>query len=72
MGEKAKELLKLQFDKRLGLDPLKNIVGCSLFCVKRRQLLLLIASAILILSMLVGCRAGLGPNAGGGDVLQCG
>ena len=55
MGEKAKELLKLQFDKRLRLDLLKRIVRCPLFCVKRRQLLLLITSAILILSMVVGC-----------------
>jgi CubicO group peptidase (beta-lactamase class C family) len=55
MGEKARELLKLQFDKRLRLDLLKRVMRCPLFCVKRRQLLLLITGAILILSMLVGC-----------------
>ena len=56
MGEKAKELLKLQFDKRLRLDLLKHIVRCPLFRSKGRQhSFLLITSAILILSMLVGC-----------------
>jgi len=56
MGEKAKELLKLRFDKRLRLDLLKHIVRCPLFCSKRRQhSLLLFTSAILILLTLVGC-----------------
>ena len=56
MGEKAKELLKLQFDKRLRLDLLKRIVRCPLFRSKGRQhFFLLFASVILILSMLVGC-----------------
>ena len=56
MGEKAKELLKLQFDKRLRLDLLKHIVRCPLLRSKWGQhSFLLITSAILILSMLVGC-----------------
>jgi len=56
MDEKARELLKLQFDKRLRLNLLKHIVRCPLFRSKRRQhSFLLITSAILILSMLVGC-----------------
>jgi CubicO group peptidase (beta-lactamase class C family) len=56
MGEKAKELLKLQFDKRLRLDLLKHIVCCPLFRSKWRQhSFLLFTSVILILSMLVGC-----------------
>jgi len=56
MGEKAKELLKLQFDKRLRLDLLEHIVRCPLFRSKgRRHSFLLITSVILILSMLVGC-----------------
>jgi len=56
MGEKAKELLELQFDKRLRLDLLKHIVRYPLFRSKRRQYsFLLITSTILILSMLVGC-----------------
>jgi len=56
MGKKAKELLKLQFDKRLRLDLLKRTVRCPLFHSKGRQhSFFLFASAILILSMLVGC-----------------
>ena len=56
MGEKAKELLKLQFDKRLRLNLLKHIVRCPLFRSKWCQhSFLLITSAILILSMLIGC-----------------
>ena len=56
MREKAKELLKLQFDKRLRLDLLEHIVRCPLFRSKWRQhFFLLFASAIIILSMLVGC-----------------
>jgi len=56
LGEKAKELLKLQSNKQLRLDLLEHIVRCPLFRFKwRQQLLLLITSVILILSMLVGC-----------------
>jgi len=62
MGEKAKELLKLKFDKRLRPGLLKHIVRRSLFRSKGRQYsLLLFASVILILSMLVGCSPG-GPS----------
>jgi CubicO group peptidase (beta-lactamase class C family) len=56
VGERAKELLKLQFDQRLRLGLLKNIVRCPLCCLKHRhRCLLLITSVILVLSMLVGC-----------------
>jgi CubicO group peptidase (beta-lactamase class C family) len=56
MGEKARELVKLQFDKRLRPDLLKHIVRRPLFRSKWRQhSFLLFASVILILSMLVGC-----------------
>ena len=62
MGEKAKELLKLQFDKRLRLDLLKHVVRCPLSHSERRQhSFLLVASVVLILSMLVGCGPG-GPS----------
>jgi len=56
MGKKAKELLKLQFDKWPGLDLMKHIVCCPLFCFNWRQYsLLIITSALLILSALAGC-----------------
>ena len=56
MGEKAKELLKLQFDKRMRVDLLKHIVRCPLFRSKWRQhSFLLFTSLILMLSMPVGC-----------------
>jgi len=56
MGERAKELLKLQFGKRLRLDLLEHIVSCPLFRSKwRRHSFLLFTGVILILSMLVGC-----------------
>ncbi len=56
MGEKARELLKLQFDKRLRLDLLEHIVRCPFFRSKRSQhSFLLFISVMLILSMVVGC-----------------
>jgi len=56
MGEKAKELLKLQFDKPLRLDLIKYIIRCPLFRSKGLQHpFLLITSVILILLILAGC-----------------
>ena len=56
MGEKAKGLLKLQFDKRLRLDLLKHIVRGSLFCFNWRQYsLLIITIVLLVLSALASC-----------------
>jgi len=46
MGEKAKELMKLQFDKRPGLDGLKHIVRCFNW----RQYSLLIIVVVLLVS----------------------
>jgi len=56
MGEKARESLKLQFDKRLRLDLGEHLERCPLFRSKGRQhFFVLITSVILILSTLFGC-----------------
>ena len=56
MGEKAKELLKLQSDKRPGLNLLKHIVRCSLSCFNWRQYsLLIITIVLLVMSALPSC-----------------
>jgi len=47
MGEKAKELMKLQFDKRPGLDGLKHIVRCFNW---RQYSLLIIVVVLLVQS----------------------
>jgi len=51
MGEKAEELLKLQSDKRLGLDLLKHIVRCFNW---RQYSLLIITIVLLVMSALAG------------------
>jgi CubicO group peptidase (beta-lactamase class C family) len=56
MSEKTKELLKLQSDKRLRLDPLKHIVHSSLFYFNWRQYsLLIITIVLLVMSTLASC-----------------
>lgn len=48
--------MKFQLDKRPGLDLLKHIVRCPLFCFNWRQYsLLIIASALLIVLALANC-----------------
>ena len=48
--------MKLELDKRPGLDLLKHIVRCPLFCFNWRQYsLLIIASALLIVLALANC-----------------
>jgi len=52
MGEKAKELLKLRFDKRLRLSLVKHIVRCFNW---RQYSLLIITIVLLVMSVLAGC-----------------
>ena len=48
--------MKLQFDKRPGLDLVKHIVRCPLFCFNWRQYsLLIITSVLLVLLALASC-----------------